>query len=143
MACDWQDAPAMVRTLAPLRLRALTVEFGDGAPNTPEWLPGGLERVAPFAASLADAALQPALSQVVVAGAGTQRPEVRALLDALVNAVLARRLRVLRLIRCTPPAAAPLARLLAGGTLAELQIQSVVQPEDAPWTSCTWKATLP
>jgi hypothetical protein len=100
---------------ALLRCRnALLVDFAYAVEA-----PGGLERVAPFAAALADAALQPELSGVTIWRADTQRPEV---LDALVDAALARRVRELSFMGCSPPAPAPLARLLAGGALAAVLI---------------------
>ncbi len=96
---------------APLRLRALKVWCSQAVV---------LERYCPVArvaAALADATLQPTLSEVQLFGADTARPEV---LGALVDAVLARPLRTLHFSYCTPPAAAPLARLLAGNVLTTL-----------------------
>jgi hypothetical protein len=49
-------------------------------------------------------------------------------MGALVDAALARRLRELTLDFCTPPAAAPLARLLAEGSLVVFDIQYVTEP---------------
>jgi hypothetical protein len=119
VGCWWKDAPLLMRAeppFAPLRLRTLEVSFCDGGALGGL---GGFERVAPFTAALADAALQPALADLWIVHAETQRPEV---LDALVDAVLARSLRTLRLLSCTPPAAAPLARLLSVGVLAKLMV---------------------
>ncbi len=83
----------------------------------------GLERLGPFAAALADATLQPALSQVCIELADTAQP---AFMGTLVDAALSRRLRELKLaLSCTPPAAAPLARLLAGGSLQVLEISEL------------------
>jgi len=111
--CTWEDAPQILRAEPPfalLQLRSrLVVHFHDVVD------PGGMERVAPFAAALVDAALQPALSHVCVEFVDTAQP---ALMGALADAVLARRLPELSLEDCTPPAAAPLARLLAEGSLA-------------------------
>ncbi len=118
LMCPSEELAAVLRaatSVAALRLHVLYVSCGEGM-GAP---PGGIERVAPAAAALADATLQPELSEVSVAHADAQRPEV---LDALVDAALARRLRTLQLNDCTPPAAAPLARLLAGGALASLQM---------------------
>ena len=52
-------------------------------------------------------------------------------LGALVDAALARRLRELKLESCTPPAAAPLARLLTEGSLAVLE-SSHISTDDMP-----------
>jgi hypothetical protein len=116
--CTWENAPQMVRAeppFAPLHMRhSLEVRFAGA-----DGLIGGMERVGPFAAALADAALQPALSYVSLCGADTAQPAV---MGALVDAALARRLPELRLGNCTPMAAAPLARLLAEGALASLEI---------------------
>jgi hypothetical protein len=82
-----------------------------------------LDKVRPFAAALADPAQQPMLSRVTISAAVTQQPAV---LDALVDALLARRtVRSLHFHACTPPAAAPLARLLAGGVLTDLEFAQV------------------
>ena len=109
--CSGEHAPRMLRAeppFAPLQIRrSLHVSF-SGADYD-----GGIENFAPFAA-LADAALQPGLSQVRLLNAHTWYPAV---VDALVDAALARRLRELALQNCTPPAAAPLARLFAEGSL--------------------------
>ncbi len=105
--------------LAQLQLRTLRVQFSD-EPFRGAF--GGIERVAPVAAALADAALQPTLTAVEISGADVRQPEV---LDALVDAVLARRLPKLQFWRCTPPAAAPLARLLAGGALKDLNFSNL------------------
>jgi hypothetical protein len=76
---------------------------------------GGMDRVGPFDAALADAALQPGLLQVRLLNAHTAQPAV---MGALVDAALARQLRELTMQDCTPPAAAPLAHLFAEGSLA-------------------------
>jgi hypothetical protein len=85
----WEDAPRLLRAeppFAPLQIRDhLTVRFSShGRPV------GGMERVAPFAAALADAGLQPALSHLSVEFADTAQP---ALMGALVDAAIARPLR--------------------------------------------------
>ena len=127
---QWDKAPLLMHAappVAPLRLRGLQVAFRAlrlglsrlelGGPD-PEF--GGLERVAPFAAVLADASLQPTLTELMIYGADTKLPEV---MDALVDAVLARRqLRSLKLYDCTLPASMPLARLLRGCSLTTLQL---------------------
>jgi hypothetical protein len=118
LSCTWEDAPLVLRAeppFAPLQMRgSLDVNF------SPERYPaGGLERVRPFAVALADAVLQPSLLRLSVWSADTAQPAV---MIALVDAALARRLRELKLVCCTPPAAAPLARLLAEGSLAALAI---------------------
>ncbi len=112
--CDWQDAPRLLRLEPPfalLQMRNLLLNF---APRDPFDGAGGMEQVGPSAAALADAALQPALLKLCVEHADTAQPAV---MNALVDAALARRLRELKLDRCTRPAAAPLARLLTEGAL--------------------------
>lgn len=92
----------------PLRIQSLEViiETNDAVPAV--------------AAVLADATLQPALSTVVFSFAHITEPPV---LDALVDGLLARHtVRALELGCCTQPAAAPLARLLAGGALTTLKV---------------------
>jgi hypothetical protein len=112
--CTWEDAPSVLRAellFAPLQMRgSLNVSFQSQ---------GGMERFGPFAAALADATLQPALLGLSVRHADTAQP---ALMGALADAVVARRLGELMLESCTPPAAAPLARLLAEGSLTVLEI---------------------
>jgi hypothetical protein len=78
-----------------------------------------MERSSPFGDALADASLQPALKALSFFDADAAQP---ALMDTLVDAALARRLRELALHNGTHPAAAPLARLLAGGALTVLKI---------------------
>ena len=121
VGCTWEDAARMLRAdeqpFASLQLSdstSLDVRFSSYFRPV-----RGMERFGPFAAALADAALQPALLGLCISCADTAQP---ALMGALVDAVLARRLRELRLKGCTPPAAAPLARLLAEGSLTTLQI---------------------
>ena len=122
--CKWEDAPRVLRAVppfAPLQIRgSLFVDFQgeDGSV-------GGMTRFGPFVDALADAVLQPALLRLYISTADLAQP---ALMGALVDAVLARRLRELALQSCTPPAAASLARLLAEGSLAVLRI-SFARPE--------------
>jgi hypothetical protein len=115
--CTWADAPLLLRAEPPfasVQLRCLDANFADA-----DGFFGRMQRLGPFAAALADAALQPALSEVCVRQADTAQPAV---MGSLVDAVLARRLRELCLKECTPPAAAPLTRLLAEGSLVALEI---------------------
>jgi hypothetical protein len=123
--CAWEVAPRLLRTAEPpfaLQMRScLSVRFDNENDNRA----GGMERVEPFAAALADATLQPALSRVSFRKADAAQPAV---MGALVDAALARRLRELTLDFCTPPAAAPLARLLAEGSLVVFDIQYVTEP---------------
>ena len=120
--CFSEDAPRLLRAEPPfaplLQLRGTLVVcfYRD------DRVVGRMEDVAPFAAALADAALQPALLRVCVEEADTAQP---ALMGALVDAALARRLHEFTMKLCTPPAAAPLARLLADGSLAVLEINSL------------------
>jgi hypothetical protein len=117
--CTWEDAPMMLRgepPCAPLHLSGLLEVCFD---NENDYTIGGMERFGPFAAALADAALQPALSRLCLEYADVAQPAV---MGALADAAVARRLRELKLQDCTPPAAAPLARLLAEGSLAALQL---------------------
>jgi len=118
LSCTWEDAPQMLRAVPPFASLVLRGSIGVLFAGEDE-LVGGLERFGPFAAALADAALQPALSGIIVRKADTAQP---ALMAALADAALARRLRELKLDCCTPPAVAPLARLLAGGSLAVFEV---------------------
>jgi hypothetical protein len=104
--------------------RHLKVNFAGADGND-----GGFERFGSLAAALKDVALQPALLELCIRKADTAQP---ALMGALVDAALARRLRKLSLEDCTPPAAAPLARLLAGGSLAALEIYMPQDPAGPP-----------
>ena len=114
--CTLEDAPPILRAQPPfalLQMRStLFVHVFDD---------DGMELYGMFAAALADAALQPALSRLDISFADTAQP---AFFGALVDAALARRLRELKLWGCTPPPAAPLARLLAGSSLAVLDINA-------------------
>jgi hypothetical protein len=111
--CMWVEAPRMLRAEPPfalLQMRGSLVLhfddeegiFGDG-----------------LATALADAALQPALSRLCLCFAATGEPAV---MVAFAEVAVSRRLRELRLEHCTPPAAAPLARLLAEGSLTVLEL---------------------
>ena len=116
VACEGPVAPALMRAVPPfsqLTVHKLYVHFqwNEGTPLA------GMERVGPFVAALADAALQSALSHVCFQGVNTAAP---VLMDAIADAVLARRLPSLALIDGTPPAAASLARLLRGNALKTL-----------------------
>ena len=118
--CSWVDAPRLMRAgppLTALRLTELNVRFANFGVGP---LVGGIERVAPFAASLTDTALQPTLKRVGIVRADVRRPE---LLDVFVDAALARQLE-LSFCYCTPPAPGPLARLLRGASLTHLEIFS-------------------
>jgi hypothetical protein len=122
--CTWEEAPRLLRAEAPFAL--LQMRHGLGVRfDSQDHRVGGMERFGPFAAALADATLQPALLRLCVCNADTAQP---ALMGALVDAAWARRLRELKLEWCTPPAAAPLARLLAEGSLAVFDIQDVTGP---------------
>ena len=120
VACKWEDAPRLMRAdppLTALQLHGLSVTDHEDVP---------LDRVTTFAAALADTALQTKLERLCFAVQDITRPEV---LDTLVDAVLARRqLCELEFIACSPPAPAPLARLLRGSALAILQLFN--DPED-------------
>jgi hypothetical protein len=75
VTCKWNDAPRMLRAeppFAPLQMRgSLTVCFhGRGR------VVCGMERFGPFAAALADAALQPALLKLHVQHVDTEQPAV-------------------------------------------------------------------
>jgi hypothetical protein len=127
VSCDWEVALRLMRPeppLTPLRLSELEVLFGTGIDDV-----YGLERVGPFAAALADASLHPELTKVLVCDVDTQQPQV---LDALVDAALARRLRSISFCGCSPPAAVPLARLLTGGALTDLEWCFGANPPHAP-----------
>ena len=114
VCCEWQVAAALLHAappFAPVVVRDLYAHF--------RWREVGLfgmERVGPFAAALADATLQPALTHVDVSNIDS------AALDAVLDAALARRLPSLSMSGCAPPAAAPLARLLSGNSLTTLLV---------------------
>jgi hypothetical protein len=115
--CSWEEAPRVLRAEPPFALLQMRSSLSVHFPGA-QGLCGGIQRVGPFAAALADPALQPALSELCVVGADTAQPAV---MGALVDAALSRRLRELRMDCCTPPSAAPFARLLAEGSLAVLE----------------------
>jgi hypothetical protein len=115
--CKWEDASRVLRAeppFAPLQMRRLLDLGFDGADDI-----ASMNCFGQFATALADATLQPALSELYVGPADTAQPAV---MGALVDAALARRLRKLTFEECTPLAAAPLARLLAEGSLVALQL---------------------
>ena len=122
--CKWGEALRVLRAeppYAPLRLRrGLEVRFTSGTGRF-----GGVGRLRPFAAALADATLQPELHRVAISCADLTQP---ALMGPLVDAALARPLRELRLQECSPPATAPLARLLTEGSLTVLQFYPKGEP---------------
>ena len=122
VTCKWNDAPRMLRAEPPFALLQMRCELSVHFTHDNEHIVGGMERSGPFAAALVNAALHPALSQVHIWNVDTALP---ALMGALVDAALARRLRKLTMYFCTPPAAAPLARLLAEGSLDKFEISSV------------------
>lgn len=131
LSLEVQNATSLMRSeppyALPLQPRVLEVRFDDRLlfPNELVGMPGGLERVGPFAAVLQDATLQPSLLALKVLGADTANPAV---LDALVDAALARRLRGINFELSTPPAPAPLARLVAGGALELLELRMIAAP---------------
>jgi hypothetical protein len=116
VSCEWQIAPALLRAAPPAAavvVRELYVHFRwreDGL--------AGMERVGPFAAALADAACQPALTQLGVVSIDA------AALDAVLDAALARRLPSLSISESAPPAASTLTRLLRGNALRILKLCS-------------------
>jgi hypothetical protein len=115
MSCAWEMAPLMLRAegaLAPLRMHRLGVYHDAPMPL------GFADSIAPLAAALADAALQPALSQLEIMGVYLMHQP--AAMDALVDAVMARPQLGLTFQNCTLPAPAPLASLLRDGTLTSL-----------------------
>jgi hypothetical protein len=120
VSCTWEEAqwvlgmPCEDHAWAPLRLRSLTVDARSDADNNLD----PAERAPYSDDALQDAALQPTLSELDIHGANTDQREV---LDIFVDAMLARRaLNTLRLTGCTPPAAVPLARMLAGDAVVKL-----------------------
>ena len=115
--CSWKEAPRVLRAEPPCALLQVRSSLSVLFPGA-QGLGGRIERFGPFAAALADATLQPALSELRLVGADTAQPAV---MGALADAARARRLRELRLDCCTPPSAAPFARLLAEGSLAVLE----------------------
>jgi hypothetical protein len=123
--CTGNQAPRVLLAQPPfaplLMRRALAVHFevlDDGVE--------AMERFRPFAAALADATLQPALQRLSIWCADTALPQ---LMGALADAVVARRLPELTLVDVTPPAAAPLARLLAKGSLAVFNLHQRTVPQ--------------
>jgi hypothetical protein len=128
VACYAVDAPRFMRAeapLGPLRIHSLEVRFNNNT-NAPV-----------LAAALADVALQPTLLSVKIRAAYIT-PQVS---DALVDGLLARRVRKLELRGCTLPAAAPFARLLASGQLTTLILHHNLRP-DMPFFGDEAGATL-
>jgi hypothetical protein len=124
VSCMWEDALRMLRSEPPFALLKVLYAVIVGFSRDDRSV-GGMERFAPFAAALADAAVQQTLNLVCVVSADTSQP---ALMGALADAAVARRLRVLFLQNCTPPAPAPLARLLVEGSLTVLQFSRTHAP---------------
>jgi hypothetical protein len=110
-SCTLQQAMELLRLGPPLRIESLLlfdpVLIVDGA----------VRSIKPFAALLNDLALQPNLFSVRFDKVDTANPDE---MGALVDAAMARQLKSLTFTLCTPPAAAPLARLLTKGTLEHL-----------------------
>jgi hypothetical protein len=121
-AADVAEAAEALRRegrLAPLRLRALAVDCGGASAEA-------------LTSLAADVASHGSLTRLSLTHARLHAPGV---LDALVGALLARRVPSLALWECTFPdaPAASLARLCAGGALQELSlISSLVAADDAP-----------
>ena len=134
VTCTWEEAPRVLRAEPPFALlqmrHGFSVRFASG--DDDEQRIGGMDRFGPFAAAMADATLRPALLRLCVCQADAAQP---ALMGALVDAALARRLRELKLFDCTPPAVAPLVRLLAEGSLYVLEISL-----SADWTPLFYAA---
>ena len=105
-----QTAPA----LPALRLRALTVDCDAVDGRT-----AGYRRLRATLALLADVVVLPTLAELTLRFVDARDD---ALAAALVDCALARRLASLSLHDCTPPPAAQLARLVAGGSLAKLGV---------------------
>ena len=123
VTCSWTDVPHLfgAEPLYPkLRLSRLEVEFAERDGEGDDTVAfGGLDRVGPLAAALADATLQPTVQSVNIERADTSQVEV---MDALADAVLLRQLRELAFNGCTTPAPVPLARVLSGGKLTCLAL---------------------
>ena len=86
MCCSWEEASRVMRAEPPfalLWLHAIEVQSDEGEPV------GGMDRFGPFLTALADVTLQPTLSGVHLWFVDTAQP---ALMNALVDAALARRL---------------------------------------------------
>jgi hypothetical protein len=130
VTCSLEDAARLMIAQGPLRVRALTLVFKYDIEGVNHMDIGcNLARISPFAAALADVALQPVLSAVHICRADFTLEALNAFVDALVTRRLSelglhhRRVSWLR-------AAAPLARLLAGGSLKMLIITSLAEEED-------------
>jgi hypothetical protein len=119
---SYEEAQAVLRAEAPwtaLRFRSLALV--TAGPWTPVGPLAGADRVLPFAAALADTSLQPTLSSLTLYSSDLHP---LAVMNAVVDGVLARRLPELELLGCSPPAAAPLARLLGANVLTSLSFLS-------------------
>ena len=129
--CDVQGARALLHAGPPLRLRSLSVNFGNVARGygSAHWPCGSPESVIEFAAVLKDSTLQPALSEVTLLCALTSDTAV---MDAIADAALSRGLSGLSLCGCTPPAPVPLARLIAGGALKSLSLMGIMTATLSP-----------
>jgi hypothetical protein len=114
----WEVASHLMRAGPPssvtVRLQGLEVD-----------LRGQLD-IQPFAAALADAEVQPALAALKIDTRDCQNPTEK---DKLLEALLARQTVRSLTLAGHPPAAAPLARLLAGGMLTHLDLGGAF----APW----------
>ena len=127
LTCTWEDAPRLLRGEPPfalLQLQRTLFVLSQGERR----LVRGMERIGPLAAALSDATLQPSLLQLCLYRADTADAAV---MGALADAAVARRLPELSLHNCAPPAAAPLARLLTEGSLADLDFLEVWPDDEA------------
>jgi hypothetical protein len=116
VSCKWQSAPAVLHAAPPLAQLSVCKLFVHFQERGEDAL-AGMARVGPFTAALADGALQPALTEVSFQCTDVAAPGV---MDAIVDAALARRLPELSFVGCAPPPAAPLARLLRGASFTKL-----------------------
>ena len=119
LSCYPEVAARLLRAEPPLtalRLRGLNVSASSNF---------AVPRLGPLFAALADTALQPTLTELALDYVHVRQPDVAA---ALVDCALARRLSSLKLFRGTPVPAEQVARLLTGGSLAELSFM------DTGWT---------
>lgn len=118
LECDVQQALTWLRA-GPIRCRSLKVHFQDTT-SLRAWRVGrpcSAERVREFTTLLDNAAVLPGLTELTIHGADTSNADV---LLAIVDLALSRGLPRLHFQLCTPPAAVPFARLLAGGAVKQL-----------------------